>query len=38
MKGKSNNMKNDWKGNIYISKQIIMKRVTETFIWLFCIE
>ena len=38
MKGKSNNMNNNWKWRIYIWKQIIMKRVTETFIWLFCNE
>ena len=38
MKGKSNNMNNNWKWSIYISKQIKMKRVTETFIRLFCNE
>ena len=36
MKGKSNNINNNWKWSIYISKQKIMKRVTETFIRLFC--
>ena len=36
MKGKSNSMNNNWKWSIYISKQIKMKRGTETFIWLCC--
>ena len=36
MKGKSNSMIINWQWGIYISKQIIMKRVTETFIRLFC--
>ena len=38
MKGKSNSMNNNWKWGIYISKQIIMKKVTETFIWKLFIE
>ena len=31
-------MKNNWKWSKYVSKHIIMKRVTEPFIWLFCNE